>query len=119
MSAKPFNAAELWELHQYYYSPPSEATFGSNTSSSRSSSSDEDNDDDESRLENRRYDHLKNRIAATGASNNVSTVVATAAATINATNSRKRRATISTMVRIAQYPKVKVTAFFFLNECVC
>lgn len=152
---KPYNAAELWELHQFYYSPPmskcgsppatssssSVAANGRYTHSkidssdtdsstprarhflrsaaghSDSSNNSDDDDDDESDHDVKRYDHFKSRInkqhssasgTVTGASssngNNSSQVGSKAN---KPPSSRKRRATMSTMIRIVQFPKVK------------
>ena len=109
LSSKPYNAAELWELHQFYFSPPTEDA-ASLLSSSQWSSSDED-DEEGAAGDSKRYCHSKNRsYGPHGAaiSSNSDSNGHCGPAVMDA-KSRKKRATISTMVRIAQYPRVKVS----------
>eukprot|EP00597_Dinobryon_sp_UTEXLB2267_P007502 CAMPEP_0170085724 /NCGR_PEP_ID=MMETSP0019_2-20121128/20537_1 /TAXON_ID=98059 /ORGANISM="Dinobryon sp., Strain UTEXLB2267" /LENGTH=869 /DNA_ID=CAMNT_0010302331 /DNA_START=114 /DNA_END=2723 /DNA_ORIENTATION=- len=155
LASKPFNAAELWELHQFYFSPPvskcgsSSSSAASNsryshvdssdtdsstprarhflrraTDNSSSSNTSDDDDDDESDQDIKRYDHYKNRVPQQHSA--VSGGVVANGATVGGhsssqsggkgvhhsivsshVSSRKRRATMSTMIRISQFPKVK------------
>jgi len=155
LGSKPYNAAELWELHQFYYSPPlskcgvypaSSASVAptaryihdpidssdtdsstprartflrSGTGRSNTCNNSDDEDEDESDHDVKRYDHFKNRISqnhssVSGAGGIVENICHSSSSQSGSkppthVSSRKRRATMSTMIRIAQFPKVMVT----------